>query len=206
MANKHICCLKPRRCSVCKIQMGCRCDTLREIAGATEQLENTHCSLTGLANLYAWEGCHAVGDVLCCAGSRKNSKHISWIIERTDLERGKKCCLALVGRLDLWAARHSVSQPVIDGGLLIISVLDTPENTSVTYSDYISWPLPAWKQGRGLVTSAVDKVLLWENTHLFCLFGAPNWTFAYLPEQYVNSTCATFSHFTPEGFRAQSQS
>lgn len=107
---------------------------------------------------------------------------------------------------NMWAARHSVSQPVIDGGLLIISVLDTLENTSLTYSDYISWPLPAWKQGRGLVTSAVDKVLLWENTHLFCLFEAPNWTFAYLPEQYVNSTCATFSHFTPEGFRAQSQS
>lgn len=159
-----------------------------------------------------WQTCmHGRGAMLwemyCVVqGQGRTANTFHELLKEQTWKGEKKCCLALVGRLDLWAARHSVSQPVIDGGLLIISVLDTPENTSLTYSDYISWPLPAWKQGRGLVTSAVDKVLLWENTHLFCLFEAPNWTFAYLPEQYVNSTCATFSHFTPEGFRAQSQS
>lgn len=127
---------------------------------------NTYCSLIGLANLYAWEGNHAVGDVLCCKGSRKNSKHISWIIERTDLEREKSAWPRW------WVGRGCSTafsfKPSIERRVPTISIANT---LSVTHT-LISWPL--WASVLQCAASVVMLSIILEdailqNHILFCL-------------------------------------
>lgn len=205
MANKHICCLKPRRCSVCKIQMRCRSDTLCEIAGATEQLENTHLlpHWTGKLVCMGGEPCCGRCIVLCRVKEEQQTHFMNYWKNRPG--KGKNAAWPLL--VDWTCGLHGIQFPASNRWRTTYNL--HLRHTGEHECDILWLHLMAstsLKTRTGPVTSVVDKVLLWENTHLFCLFEAPNWTFAYLPEQYVNSTCTTFSYFTPEGFRAQSQS
>lgn len=140
MANKHICCLKPRRCSVCKIQMRYSSDTL--CVRSLVQLSSWKYSLlphwTGKLVCMGGEPCCGRCIVLCRVKEEQQTHFMNYWKNRPG--KGKRC-LALVGRLDLWVAQHSVFQPVIDRGVLIISIVDAPE--AVRRSECMShlWPL-----------------------------------------------------------------
>lgn len=106
MANKHICCLKPRRCSVCKIQMRYSSDTL--CVRSLVQLSSWKYSLrphwTGKLVCKGGEPCCERCIVLCRVKEEQQTHSMNYWKNRP----GKgKCCLALVGRLDLWVAQHS---------------------------------------------------------------------------------------------------
>lgn len=179
MANKHICCLKPRRCSVCKIQMRYSSDIL--CVRSLVQLSSWKYSLlphwTGKLVCMGGEPCCGRCIVLCRVKEEQQTHFMNYWKNRP----GKgKCCLAPVGRLDLWVAQHSVFQPDVDRGVLIISVLGALEATSVTYAHFVSWPLWAWKQECAasivlLTTLHGIKVLLCKTT--FCLVSLRIWNF-----------------------------
>lgn len=76
-----------------------------------------HSRRTGKLVCMEEEGCCG-RCIMLCAGSKKNWKPISWIIERTDLERGK-FSLAFVGKLYLRVRKHLVLQPGTDRRLFI---------------------------------------------------------------------------------------
>lgn len=169
MANKHICCLKPRRCSVCKIQMRYSSDTL--CVRSLGQLSSWKYSLlphwTGKLVCMGVEPCCGRCIVLCRVKEEQQIHFMNYWRNRP----GKgKCCLVLVGRLDLWVAQHSAFQPCIDRGVLLMSILDTPGAVSVTYTHFVSWPRECaasivWRQPHLALKCYYAKPHI-----LFCIF------------------------------------
>ena len=126
MANKHICCLKPRRCSVCKIQMRYSNDTLC-VRSLVQPSSGKYLLLphwTGKLICMGGEPCCGRCVVLCRVKEEQQTHFMNYWKNRP---RKEKSCLALVvGSLDLWVTQNSAFQQGVDTGELLISISDTP--------------------------------------------------------------------------------